>query len=128
MTNTESKLSLDPDGDDFVLHRKAEDGTVTTMKLSATDVLTLAQSAQSLRDHILAKHSREGAEHSPVAVTPVAQVGLDDGSLGETIHLTMIGPSGSRAIFELPLQIADLLMQRLPPRLARLRTAKPTKQ
>lgn len=124
----ERKLSLDPIGDDFVLRKIMPDGTAATITLSEADVLTLAQSAQSLRDHILARRSREGAAHSPVAVTPVVQVGLDDGSLGETIHLTLIAPSGSRASFELPLEIAGLLAQRLPERLARLKAMSQTKQ
>jgi len=49
MALTETKLSLEADGDDFVLSRKAEDGTITSIKLSETDILTLAQSVPALQ-------------------------------------------------------------------------------
>lgn len=128
MTMTESKLSLDANGDDFVLRRVAVDGTTTTMALSETDILTLAQSVPALQQQVLSRHNPKGDSHSAVAATLVAQVALHDESLGESILLTMIAPGGSRATFALPAQIADLLVQRLPIFLARLSAAKTTKQ
>jgi hypothetical protein len=128
MSLTESKLSLDPDGDDFVLRRVMPDGTTTIMKLSETDVLTLAQSAPALQQQVLSRHAPKGGDHSAVSATPVAQVALHDESLGEAILLTMIAPGGSRATFALPPHIVELLVQRLPVFLSRIVQTKPTRQ
>lgn len=128
MTLTESKLSLDPDGDDFVLTRKAEDGTVTSMKLSETDILTLTQSVPALQQQVLSRHNRNASDYTAVSATQVVQMALNDEALKEAILLTMIGPGGSRATFALPPHIAELLVQRLPVFLARIAAAKPTKQ
>jgi hypothetical protein len=128
MALTESKLSLDPDGDDFVLRRVAADGTTTTMALSETDVLTLAQSAPVLQLQILKRHDPKGDDHLAIAVTEVTRAELHDESLGEAILLTLIALSGSRQTFALPRQIAELLVQRLPVFLARMAAAKQTKQ
>ncbi len=128
MALTESRLSLDPAGDDFVLRRIAADGTTTMILLSETDILTLAQSVPALQQQVLSRHVPKGDSHSPVAVTEVVQVALHDESLGESILLTMMSQGGSRATFALPQQIADLLVQRLPVFLARMRARKPTQQ
>lgn len=126
MSITESKLSLDPDGDDFVLRRVMPDGRTTTMKLSGTDILTLAQSVPALQQQILSRHMPRSGDHSPVAVTEVVQIALNQESLGEKILLTLIAPSGSRATFAIPALIANLLVERLPVHLARMSAAKPT--
>ena len=128
MTMTESKLSLDPDGEDFVLRRVMPDGTTTTMKLSERDILTLAQSAPALQQQVLSRHNPRSDSHSAVTATEVAQIALHDESMGQAILLTMIAPGGSRATFAIPTQIADLLVQSLPIRLARLKANAPTKQ
>jgi hypothetical protein len=114
MTITESRLSLDPEGDDFVLRRRAEDGSITSMKLSETDILTLAQSVPNLHLEILKRHDPKGESHLAVSATEVAQVALNQRSLGEAILLTLIAPSGGRSTFAIPEQIAALLVERLP--------------
>jgi hypothetical protein len=128
MALTESKLSLDPVGDNFVLRRVDAEGLVTTMALSETDILTLAQSVPALQQQVLSRHNPKAGSHSAVAVTEVVQVALNDESLGEKILLTMIAPGGSRATFAIPPLIGDLLVQRLPVFLARIAAAKLTKQ
>jgi hypothetical protein len=128
MTTTESKLSLDPDGIDFVLRRTMPDGTTTTINLSETDILTLAQSAQALQLQILKRHDPKGENHLAVAVTEVAQIALHDESWGEAVLMTLIAQSGNRLTYALPRQIVELLVQRLPVFLARIVSAKPTKQ
>src|ERR1700722_4710022 len=102
MTLTESKLSLDPDGDDFVLRRVAADHTTTTMKLSETDILTPAQSVPALQQQVLSRHNRNAADYTAVSATEVVQVALHDEALNQVILLTTIGPGGSRATFALP--------------------------
>lgn len=128
MTITESKLTLNPDGEDFVLIRKAEDGTITSIKLTETDVLTLAQSAPNLQQQVLSRHAPRGDSHSAVSVMPVSQAELHDEAMGESILLVLHSPGGSRVTYALPPQLAELLVQRLPVFLARLSAGKPTKQ
>ena len=128
MTITESRLSLDPDGDDFLLRRRAADGTTTSIKLSETDILTLAQSVPNLQKVVLARHQPRGDSHSPLAATEVAQIELNVDSLGESLLLTPISPSGNRITFAIPPNVAELLAQRLPAHVAKLTSAKPTRQ
>jgi hypothetical protein len=56
-------LTLDPKGEDFILRRTNAAGRTVSMTLSEDNVLTLAQSAQRLQDHILVRRSRSGAGH-----------------------------------------------------------------
>ncbi len=128
MTITESRISLDPNGDDFVLRRVAANGAVTTMALSETDVLTLAQSAPAFQLEILRRHDPGGGNYSAVAVTEIAQIALHNESLGEAILLTMIAKSGSRQTYALPKFVAEPLAERLPVFVARLNAGRPTKQ
>ena len=128
MSSDEPKLSLEPDGVDFVLRRVAEDGTITQMRLSENDILTLCRSIPNLQQEILSRHAPKGADHSPVSVTEVVRVGLGQESLGERILLTLIAPSGGQATFAIPPQIVNLLIERLPVHLAQMIGTKPTKQ
>jgi hypothetical protein len=123
-----SKLSLEPTDDGYVLRRVTVDGEVTAITLSEADVLTLVQSAPSLRQEILSRYTPKGANHAAVAVTEAVQIELAPDSLGEKILLTPIAPSGSRITFAIPTEIAAALAERLSVHLAQMRNAKPTKQ
>jgi hypothetical protein len=128
MALTESKLSLEPAGDNFILRRVDASGAVTTVALSETDILTLAQSVPNLHLEILKRHDPKGGDHLAVSATEVAQIALNDESLGQAILLTLIAPSGGRTTFAIPEQIAALLVERLPVFLARMKAAKMTRQ
>jgi hypothetical protein len=121
-----SKLTLDPQGDNFLLRQVTTEGTAVSMTLSDSDVLKLAQSARTLRHHVLAKRSREGAE--AVALTPVAQIELNTDLHDSEIHLAMIDGHGAKEGFLLTLDLAQSLLHRLPTFVARLTGAKPVKQ
>jgi hypothetical protein len=52
-------------------------------------------------------------------------VGLAPSSLGENVILTMVAPCGAQVSFELPPNIVEILINRLPPHLALTLAAKP---
>ena len=66
MALTESKLSLDPAGDDFILRRVDASGAVTTIALSETDILTLAQSVPALHQQVLSRRTPKGGNVSAI--------------------------------------------------------------
>jgi hypothetical protein len=107
----EYQISLEPRGDDYVLVRIADDGTETEMPLSKDNVLTLAQSALRLQDHIHAERSRPGV--SALTVTPVSQVALHTDVHVTEIHLTMTLRSGVEMTFSLPSTVAKPLAEHL---------------
>ena len=119
-------LSVDPKGNDFVLRRTDSNGTVAEIDLSDEDVLSLSQSAQLLRNHILSKRSPAGGTVSAAFVTSVVQVGLAPDLLGENVLLTMVASSGAQVTFSLPLYIVDILVDRLPVHRARAAVKTPT--
>jgi hypothetical protein len=128
VTKRKPGLSLDPKNGDFVLRRTTENGNTRSITLSRDDVLTLAQSTQRLRDHILAQHSPAGGTISMVAVTPVVQTGLNVDVLSGDVFLTMVSSSGAQATFSFPQDIARNLADRISARLAQMRAARPTRQ
>jgi hypothetical protein len=128
MSITESKLSLVEAGDDFALRRTDQNGSVTTITLSETDIITLAQSVPAMQQQILSRHVPKGFDYSPIAATEACQIELHEEILGEAILLTMISQSGSRATFAVNPQLAHSLVTRLPVFLARIAAVKSSKQ
>lgn len=126
LSNPNDKISLEQRDDEYALIRVAADGTKTEMVLSTANVLTLAQSAQRLRDQLLPRLSRPGPD--AISTTPVVQVGLNTDLHKTAIHLTMIDPNGAQMSFSLPLQVARQLAERLPGRVREIEEEKPTKQ
>jgi hypothetical protein len=128
MPKSTSTLTLDPDGDDFVLRRVDESGALSEMKLSDDDVLTLGQSSPNLRQRILAKRTPQSGVVSPVFATNVVQVGLAPDTLSEDILLTLVAPDGSQVTFALPPHIARHLSERLPHHASLVESAKMPRQ
>jgi hypothetical protein len=123
-TDSDDNLALEERGSAFVLVRTEADGSTTEMVLSETNIITLAQSAQRIRDAILARQS--SSEATAVALTPVVQVALNTDLHRSEIHLMMIAPSGAQIGFLLPLEVAKPLAERLPVRIAEIEAARPT--
>jgi hypothetical protein len=107
-------LQLEPWNDGFLLRRTQTNGHVTEIELSENNILTLAQSAQTLRDHILAKHSPAGAEGQPIVATPAPKVRLNFDPLHGEILLSLVEPSGFEHPFALPVNTANSLLEELP--------------
>jgi hypothetical protein len=117
MTGTAAGLDLIPDGDDYILKVKGK----SKVRLTADQVLILAQSAQSLMGRILARRNPATAGAEAVLVTPVAQIELNEDLLTQEIFLTLIDPNGGRLTWSLPIPLAENLIERLPKRLAELK-------
>lgn len=121
-------LSLDAEGNGFILRRTNPEGRTVGMRLSAQDVLTLAQSAQALREQVISRHDPEGERVRAVYATPVVQVGIAPEAIGERILLTLIGPSATELTFAIPAHIAQHLVDRLPHFLQQMRSGPSTRQ
>jgi hypothetical protein len=102
-------VELEENDAGFVLTNS--DGQVIT--LTDIEMLSLAQSALRLRDRVVARQSREGA--NAVFVTPVLQVELNSDLLHAAIHLGLIVNEVEAPVwFSLPIPVAHALGIRLP--------------
>jgi hypothetical protein len=121
-------LDFTEDGDDFVLSVTGEDGTVSSLRLTEAQVMTLSQSAPAFRDKIVLRRSPESAGVSAVVVTLVSHVGIQPDSLKETVLLTLQSSNRGRLTFGLPPDLVRLILQHLPGSLAEIEDEKLTKQ
>jgi len=88
-------VSLDEDGDGFVLRVRTEGGKVKTVAMSADDVLALMQSAPIYRQQIMARR-----HPSAVYGMPVSAINLTWDALGETLLLELRLPSNASLLVE----------------------------
>ena len=128
MPSNTSGLDLKEDGDDFILSVTGTDGTVSNVRLTEAQMLTLSQSAPAFRERIVLRRSPEGADFSAVVVTPVSHVGIQSDSLGISVLLTLPSATQGRMVYALSPQIARLILEHLPPALLEIESAKPTRQ
>ena len=110
-----SKTALNPVGEGYVLTSEHGD----TITLSDADLMVLAQSAQRLKDYVLAKYSR-GEAATAAVLTPVVQIAVNTDLHQTHLHLGMIDPAGARTDFSLSLDVAKELAEHLPSRVAEL--------
>ncbi len=121
----EESLSLDERGQGFVLRRVDDKGRSSEITLSEANVLTLAESAERMRDSVLARYRRTGSEHPPVSVLLVDHVELNLDALSTSLQLTLVCPNGWRSpCFALPSLVARSLYQSLPEYLSKLEAPK----
>jgi hypothetical protein len=123
-----SSLTLDPDGDDFILRRTDTDGITTTIALSAQDVLTLAQSAPALQQQVLSRHAPKGGNVTAIAANPVKQIEIIQEMLGENILLAITSLGDGRTIFAVPLPVAQHLTEQISAHLAAMQSSRPHRQ
>ncbi len=128
MSDVTTGLKLEEDGSDFVLSVTAKDGAISTVRLTEDQMMTLSQSAPGIRERILLRRSPEGADVSAVIVTPVNRIGIQPDSLGESVLLTLQSATQGRMVYGLSPQIARLILEHLPPSLAEIESARPTRQ
>jgi len=86
----------------------------------------LAQSLAALRDRVLARRSRTGAK--VVVPMPGEQITLTVDAHMPEIHLTMTSPRGERLRLALPYEVARMLADRLPVRVAEIGAAVTTRR
>ena len=120
MTDPSSGLSLDEDGDDFILSVMGKDGDLTKVRLTEVQVMTLGQSAPAFRDRIAARHNPRSDLVSAVVATPVTHLGVQPDSLKAAVLLTLQSDTGGRLTFELLPHAVHLLLEHLPGSLAEI--------
>jgi hypothetical protein len=128
MSDNTAGLSLDEEGDDFVLAVTGKDGTVSRVRLTEQQMMTLIQSTPAFRERIVLRHNPEGDSVSAVLVTRVSQIGIQPDSLGVDVLLTLVSSTGARLTFALSPQIARILIDRLPGVVEEIDSSKTTKQ
>src|SRR6266478_821743 len=121
--STATDLDLTEDGEDFVLSVTGQDRTVSTVRLTEAQLMTLIQSVPLFRERIVLRHNPESDSASAVLVSHVSQIGLQPDSLGVDILLTLVFPTGARQTFGLSPQLAQILIQHLPEVLAEIVSA-----
>jgi hypothetical protein len=128
MSEASSGLSLDPNGDDFILSRTSDDGVTTRIALSAADILALTRSALALREQRLAASQPASGEMEAVLASPVTEATLAREMLGDHVLLTMTSQDGDRASFALPSALAAGLSVRLAELVAQTPPTPPSRQ
>lgn len=111
-------LELDPTGDQFILRRTDSAGATSSIQLTEDNILTLARSLPTVRDLVLARHTRSGA----VAIEVVEGTGIEvnHDPHATAIHLTFLDRHGRRSAFSVPLTLAKDLVLSLPQWIQRL--------
>ena len=109
----DGQMRLDPTDEGYLLTRTMPDGTATTMPLSNAEVLTLAQSAVSLRATVMSSIQPKGTGATAIVAAPLGQFRVEWDSLGESILLEMLTPAGGQVIYSVEPMTARLLAERL---------------
>jgi len=127
MPEHEPGIRIDPDGKDWVLHRTEEDGTATSIRLSAENVLSIAEAAPSLQARVTATLPGAAGSHQRTFAVPLAalEVGAD---AVDYLLLRATLPNGLRQTYSLSSEQAQELSDLILERLAMIRSANPTRQ
>jgi hypothetical protein len=121
-------ITLDQEGDGFILGADGLDGKRIEMRLTAMDVLSLSQSAVSLEERILSQRDPKGGGASAIRAAIVEQFRVQSDSMGQDLLLTVQTPNGRRLTFAFPPHHADRLAREVPIEVAAQRAKKLTKQ
>ena len=128
MAGTTTGLDLVEDGDDFILKVKNAKGRWSKVRLTSDQMLTLCRSAQPFQDYILKRRNPTTEGVVAVSLHPAVQIELNDDLLTQEIHLTLIDQNGGRCGHSVPVALAELLVEKLPARIAYLKNKKSTMQ
>jgi len=108
---------VDPDGHDWILQRIAEDGTITSIRLSAENVLSILESAPFLQDRVTARHPGAGGTLPPTFAVPFERLDVGADAL-DNLLLRATLPNGLRLTYSLSQdqakQAAEAILARAP--------------
>lgn len=116
----DADLDLIKENDGFVLKVKGFDGAITNVTLTDSQVLTLANSALSLEERILAKRDARGGGAFAVMAVAVDQFRVQSDSLGQDLLLTVQSPNGRQMVFAFPPHHAQRLATEVPMEVAEM--------
>lgn len=105
-------------GTEFILTHIGEDGSQTNLPLSDADVLSLARSAESFRDHILAKHTPKGGGLLPSVNLLVSRIGLNHTILQGDLVISLFQANGREHRFSVPRDVAETMPEAISKYLA----------
>jgi len=128
MVGNAKPLTLDEEGDCFVLRHYDPSGKETTLLLSEQDVLNLGNSASAFLKAIALRHTPKEGDLHAVFATQVARFSADPDSLGEDILLALVSPNGSQMIYALSPSLGRLLRERLDKSIAEIESGGLTRQ
>jgi hypothetical protein len=123
--------AFETEGGGYLIRGNDGQGGIADICLSETEMLSLAQSLQLLRDQFLTRLRQKSRSGStvPVASVRVARALLDVDRLRGEVLLTLIGVSGPGMAYLLPDDVGAALAEHLPEQLAAARSSNPpTKQ
>jgi hypothetical protein len=115
-------ITIEPDGDEFLLSRGNE-----KIRLAAKELLDLSQSIHGFRVSLLAKlFPAEGLRME--ALIPVTRISLDLDIHKQDLHLGLADQNNTFVHYEIPLQIVELLAEKLPTYLAQMKRSQTVKR
>jgi hypothetical protein len=113
MSEAPSRLTLEADGDNFVLSRTDAAGVTARIPLTAVDLVSIMKSALAARNKGLSQRQPASGEVEAVLAAPVAEVAVHREILGDNVLLTMIATDGTRLAFALPSALAADVAERI---------------
>jgi hypothetical protein len=121
-------LTLDEEGEAFVLRHQGADGKETELILTEQDVLNLGNSAAGFAKAILLRRMPGSGGVNTVLATKVARFSADPDSLGEDILLALVTPNGGQMIYAISPSIGRLLRERLDKSIVEIESGGLTRQ
>lgn len=83
-------LSIDPDGNDYVLKRDEGNGKITSLRLSEVNVVFLGRLAPTVAKRIVASKSLAGGDVSASVAAPIKSAAVNTDLHGDLILLRVI--------------------------------------
>jgi hypothetical protein len=121
----QSAVSLDEEGEHFVLGVPDGDGATTEIKLTADQVLSLSRSALSLEERILARHNPQGEGAVPLHAVFVEEFLVQADRHGDYLIQTVALSQGRRMVFAFARQYAIRLAVEVQSKVAEMQRLKP---
>ena len=121
-------ISLEEEGETFVLRSTLPEPGGSRVVLSSMDVMTIAQSSHLWRDRVQSKYIPQSATVSGVVATPAQEIEFHWDALHENILLALVAPNGAKVSYELPQALARQLGESLTRNTSAMNVGKGTAQ
>ena len=121
-------ITLDEEGDGYILTGTNTEGDVVKTSLTAEDVLALINSALFFEPKIHARQNPESMGAGSVWAVSVAEFRVQSDSLGQDLLLSIQTPNERQVVFAFPPHHADRLAREVPIEVAAQRAETKTRQ
>ena len=120
-------VNIEPDGDEWELRRVAKDGSVTNIRLSNEDVLSLVEYAPLLQDRALSRLPGAAGTMRPVFASEVQQIAVGRDVIGQVLmEVSLL--NGPKLTYSLSGSVALRVARRIAETLQEAHLENPTKQ